>query len=140
MLYNHKVYPIFLRKYAFWIKDPISIPFLKKILHHFVGTHDFSSFSSIKKEETINPIRTISKIKVKKKGNKILIFIFGKSFLRKMIRMIIGFTLDILKGKKSISDIKKVFLLKNRSKHNGSVAKPNALFLKKIWYNEKVLK
>lgn len=88
----------------------------RKLLDEFInkisGTHNFKSFTSDK--DKTNYERTI--LVDYKISNKILYLRFESTgFLRYMIRNIVGLLIDINEGKKSITDIDKIFMYKNRT-------------------------
>ena len=70
---------------------------------------------------------------VKEKNNQMIVELEADGFLYKMVRNIIGTSLDISRGKIKISDLKSIFEAKDRKKA-GSAAPPHGLFLIKIKY------
>lgn len=104
----------------------------RKLLDEFInkisGTHNFKSFTSDK--DKTNYERTI--LVDYKISNKILYLRFESTgFLRYMIRNIVGLLIDINEGKKSITDIDKIFMYKNRTSL-GVCASGCGLYLNKI--------
>jgi len=87
----------------------INIETLKQSLDLFVGTHDFLAFSSA--EPNIQTTRTIDSISIVENQEKIVIMIKGKSFIRHMIRRIVGAAVIVSSHKaKKFEDI--IMLLK----------------------------
>lgn len=104
----------------------------RKLLDEFInkisGTHNFKSFTSDK--DKTNYERTV--LVDYKISNKILYLKFESTgFLRYMIRNIVGLLIDINDGKKSITDIEKIFMYKNRTSL-GVCASGCGLYLNKI--------
>lgn len=104
----------------------------RKLLDEFInkisGTHNFKSFTSDK--DKTNYERTV--LVDYKISNKILYLRFESTgFLRYMIRNIVGLLIDINDGKKSITDIEKIFMYKNRTSL-GVCASGCGLYLNKI--------
>lgn len=88
-------------------------PFMKfdvdeliKSLDVFIGTHDFSSFSSHEDFKTESPFKTVDDIKCVKEGEYLKIYITGPSFLRYQVRFIVGSAYMVSLGKMSLDDIK----------------------------------
>lgn len=133
IIHNSTVKSPFYRKRAWFINNKISIRKLKKTLSYIKGTHDFKSFC-VNNPKT-NSIRTIKKIKVKKKKDKIFIYIKGYAFLHKMIRMIIGCAIEItLNDNYRPKKMKEIIDLKSRKKNKFTTAPAYGLYLYKIEY------
>jgi len=101
---------------------------LDEFINKISGTHNFKSFTSDK--DKTNYERTV--LVDYKISNKILYLRFESTgFLRYMIRNIVGLLIDINDGKKSITDIEKIFMYKNRTSL-GVCASGCGLYLNKI--------
>jgi len=110
----------------------INFLLLKKALKAFVGSHNFSAFAgAVNKEET--PIKTLKKCTASKKGDVIVITLVGSGFLYKMARSIVGFALEIARGK---ADCKKIaHYLKNPHRNPEIVTAPAlGLRLEEVFY------
>jgi len=88
-------------------------PFMKfdvetliRSLDIFIGTHDFSSFSSHEDFKAESPIKTIEDIRCLYEGEYLKIFITGPSFLRYQVRFIVGSAYMVSLGKMNLDDIK----------------------------------
>ncbi|OWP56644.1 MAG: tRNA pseudouridine(38-40) synthase TruA [Thermoplasmatales archaeon B_DKE] len=68
----------------------LEIEKFSETLQHFVGTHDFSSFS---RTDGRNPVRTIDRIEVTKSDQMAYVDFYGQSFLWNQIRNIIAYAL-----------------------------------------------
>ena len=103
-------------------------------IKHFIGTHDFISFSRfVDKKPTI---KTIYEAKINRLDSDALEIIFiGNGFLKYMVRIMVGTLIDIGLGKKNVDDIDNIFMAKDRSKAS-KTASPNGLFLYNVWYKE----
>ncbi|WP_156299735.1 tRNA pseudouridine(38-40) synthase TruA [Streptobacillus canis] len=99
ILSNQKNITPFERKYIAGINYDIDIDKINDILKLFIGTHNFSSFSKKDNKAEKNPIREIYECYAIKKNNNIHIYIKGNSFLKTMVRIIVGTTLAIYEGK-----------------------------------------
>lgn len=99
-----------------------NIDAMKKAAELFIGLHDFSNFCSDLAGR--NPVRNILDLDIKEEKNEILFIVKGVSFLKKMVRMIVGALLDIGYGKLVLSDVEKMFGVKcNNRQINPAPAK-----------------
>ena len=87
----------FVQRYGYFFHYPITTTTLHKALQIFVGTHDFRSFCT-GDEMGKDTIRTIDMASVEyfKRFNFYRIAIKGQSFLRYMIRRIVGACLEVV--------------------------------------------
>jgi len=87
------------RLYSWHIPQKLDMDAMKKESLKFVGTHDFSAFST---KKALNPICTITSIDFCLEKKKLEIRIKGDRFLYKMVRMIVGSLVVAGKGKKNL--------------------------------------
>lgn len=124
--------------FCYHIREKINIPLIQEAAKHFIGTHDFSSFSNENKKgcAAINPIKTIYRLDIKEINNNKLLFEFeGNGFLYKMVRNIVGTLIDISMNKIKIEDLEKIFSSKDRKKA-GRAALAKGLFLVEVIYEK----
>lgn len=125
----------FRRLYALHVPYPVDKELLKKACTHFVGTHDFTSFSneSHKGSAANNPVRILRRLEVIEAEDELYLEFEGNGFLYKMVRNITGTLLDIARGKLSIEALPEIFEAKDRRKA-GPAAPPHGLILHSIDY------
>lgn len=124
-------YDIFNRNYETYIYQDLDVDLMEKAIKQFEGTHDFKGFCSYVKDKPT--VKTIYEASIKQKDDKLLITIIGDNFLRYMVRKMVGTLIDIGLKKKDISIINEIFDKKD-PKLCGKTAKPNGLYLKKVYY------
>ena len=104
---------------------------IKKAIKEFIGVHDFKYFHKLgsDKENLVREIFDTSFYRYK----DIYVFKFtANSYLRSQIRLMVGFLLEISKGRLSIEDLK---IQLSKEKHLFKVpAKPYGLYLAKVKY------
>lgn len=143
----HSRYSCIFRDYVYIIDtSEVCMPFLNKYVWHvplldvkklleikslFVGLHDFSQFSKRCVHQNTN--RNILYIRVKQKAQFAIIFIRGRSFLRSMIRLIVGAMVAYTRGYISASSIK-AELSDEKLTHNLIKASPSGLYFKRAIY------
>ena len=116
-------------RYITHIPYPLNLKAMKRAVKYFRGEKDFSSFTS--GEPSKKRIRKISRFSMKVKKEEITFTITGKSFLRYMVRNIIGTIIDVGKGKIAPEDIPPIFAAKDRRKA-GQTAPAKGLSLEKV--------
>ena len=105
----------------------------------FEGEHDFTSFAASSGSEDDdrdrNMVREIfsSQIVRTPDGEEIACVVRGKSFLRYMVRKIVGTLLEVGKGRLAPSDIPALFELRDRAR-SGPTVPPDGLYLVELEY------
>ena len=123
----------FYSRYSWHIFQPLDLNAMKKASERLIGVQDFSSFQGADKEE-VNPIREVKKARFKKVGKHMLLFeIQANSFIKHMVRNIIGTLVDVGKGKQPPSWVYDVLQEKNRI-FASATAPAKGLFLKEVKY------
>ncbi len=118
------------RRYAWELKFKVDHRLMAKGLKKFLGTHDFTNFSVAAERE--NRICNILKANMKKERDEILVEIEGDRFLNRMIRMMVGFLVDLGRGRFDVKITNKMF---NKDfEKNFLVAPAQGLFLVKVDY------
>ena len=97
-----------------------------------IGEHDFTAFSGNRGAKD-NPVKTLRKLDIAKRGKRIKITTEGSGYMYKMVRMLVGALTDIGSGKLTNADIKNH--LDNRKRTNLIQPAPACgLFLEKVFY------
>lgn len=118
--------------FGWYYRYKINTDVLQEIVEIFVGTHDFEKFCTT--EPNVSTIRTINKITINNYDEIIDIFIEGKSFIRHMIRRVVGAAVAVASNQKyNKKDVLELLDNKNRS-YCFEVAPACGLTLLKIEY------
>lgn len=139
---KHYRYVIFNGKYknALFYNRSWHYPFkidedkLKKSHECLIGEHDFKSFMG-RDAIVKDTIRTLYRIDVKKEDNFIYIDFYGKSFLKNMIRIIVGTAVQIASSDRDVDLMREALYAKER-KSAGLTAPPHGLYLMNIRFDE----
>ena len=132
-IWNNPVISPFYCKYSWHIIRQLDIPAMRKAAGHLIGIHDFSSFQGSDKDD-VNPVREVTGIRFKSTGQHITIFeIRASSFLKHMVRNIMGTLADAGAGKLTSGEFKEILEKKDR-RLAGATAPPHGLFLKEVRY------
>ena len=131
-LYRGRVVPPTLWRYVLQYPFPLDEDAMRDAAARFVGTHDFTSFAaSTGSEEDDKERATEREIfaaeLARSADNEELVFtVRGRSFLRYMVRKMVGTLLDVGRGKLQPEDIDRLYKLKDRSK-SGPTVPPQGL-------------
>ena len=140
-IYRGKVVPPFLWKYVLHYPFPLEERAMHDAAARFVGTHDFTSFAastgSEDDDKERNMMREIFSTELKRSddGEELWFTVHGQSFLRYMVRKMVGTLLDVGRGKLKVEDIAALFEMKDRSK-SGPTVPPQGLYMVSVDHGE----
>ena len=95
-------------RYAYGVPDALHLERMRAAAQVFVGEHDFSPFGGKDKQ----PIRKVSSVEVRKRGQMITIVVIGDAFLRGMVRRMAAALIRVGKGKASVEDVRSALAAK----------------------------
>jgi tRNA pseudouridine38-40 synthase len=126
-----QVCPPFKSRYYHHIPYPLDLDEMRKAVQFFIGEKDFSSFTSDEPEK--KRLRDVSYFHLDIRGQEMTFTIKGKSFLRYMVRNIIGTIIDAGRHKIKAEDIPAIFAAKDR-REGGQTAPSKGLTLAEVEY------
>ena len=132
IILNRDSPPILDKNKVWYLRSKLDIKQMKKAAKKLIGTHNFNTFRSSNCQAK-SPIRTLKKIKITKKDEKIIFILRSKSFLRNQVRSIIGCLKYVGANKWTIKEFEKVLNSKNRNQC-APPAPAQGLYLSKIIY------
>lgn len=118
---------------------PLNEDAMAAAARQFEGEHDFTSFAASSGSEeddgARNTVRLIysSELVGHAASEGIEYRVRGKSFLRYMVRKIVGTLIEVGKGKLAVSDISRILEMRDRSS-SGPTAPPEGLYLVSLEY------
>ena len=121
------------KKYVWWVKDKLHLGKMQQALAIFQGFHDFASFADKRMDKDTSTQVDIESIALKEFGNLIVLRVVGSHFLWKMVRRIVGMTVEAGRGNITPKDLEQML-------HTFSdvparyTAPPSGLFLEKVLY------
>lgn len=127
---NNGEYDVFKRNYSWYVDKKLDVEKMHKASQFLVGKHDFKSFMTGDKDNTV---REIFSLDVKEKDGVINIFITADGYLYNMVRIITGTLKIIGEGKINPEDIKDIIDAKDRTKA-GPTAPGQGLYLYDVKY------
>jgi tRNA pseudouridine38-40 synthase len=140
-LYRGKVVPPMIWRYVLHYPFPLNEEAMREAAARFVGMHDFASFAASTGSEEDDKERSTereiySTELVRTPDNEELVFtVSGRSFLRYMVRKMVGTLLDVGRGKLTPADIERLYELRDRSK-SGPTVPPQGLVMVEVQHNE----
>ena len=89
IILNRYASPVLEKNKVWYLRSKLDTKLMKKAAKKLIGTHNFNAFRSANCQAN-SPIRTLKKIKITNKNEKIIFILCSKSFLKKQVRSIIG--------------------------------------------------
>jgi len=140
-IYRGKVLPPFDYGRVLHYPWPLDEDAMVAAARQFEGEHDFSSFAASSGSEDDDRDRDMQRViysseivrEHDRDGEEIAYVVRGKSFLRYMVRKIVGTLLEIGRGRLSAGDIQQVFDARDRSR-SGPTVPPEGLYLVALEY------
>ena len=117
-------------RYCYHIYNKLNIPEMKKAAKLLLGKRDFKMFSA--GDVRAMTIRSIKSIKIRKEKDFLILDFTGRSFLRKMVRILAGLLICVGSDKYTALEVKKI--LAGKMRYSPFVAPAKGLTLTKIKY------
>jgi tRNA pseudouridine38-40 synthase len=140
-LYRGKVVPPMLWRYVLHYPFPLDEGAMRDAAARFVGTHDFASFAASTGSEEDDKERSTEReiysaeLLRSAEDQELVFTVRGRSFLRYMVRKMMGTLLDVGRGKLKPEDIDRLYQLKDRSK-SGPTVPPQGLCMVSVEHQE----
>jgi tRNA pseudouridine38-40 synthase len=140
-LYRGRIVPPMIWRYVLHYPFPLDEDAMRDAAARFVGTHDFASFAASTGSEEDDKERSTereiySAELARSADNEELVFtVRGRSFLRYMVRKMVGTLLDVGRGKLAPADIERLYELRDRSK-SGPTVPPCGLVMVEVQHEE----
>lgn len=131
-IHNSAIKTPFSPKLAYRYAYPLDADMLDREARDFLGTHDFTSFCSIK-SDVEDTVRTITEASVKRCGDTVSFTVTGDGFLYNMVRIMTGTLIFIAAGKRERGSIPDIIAAKNRDRA-GKTMPACGLYLNRVIY------
>jgi tRNA pseudouridine38-40 synthase len=112
---------------ALGVRERLDVAAMAAAAKVFVGRHDFSAFGGADRQ----PVRTLTKLSVVRRGELITVTVVADAFLRGMVRRIVAALLRVGQGRASAEDLAKA-LGERRPAFHGEAAAPRGLTLWRV--------
>jgi len=140
-MYRGKVVPPTLWRYVLHYPFPLNEEAMKEAAARFVGVHDFSAFAASTGSEDDdrerNMVREIfaTELQRTEDGEELWFTVNGRSFLRYMVRKMVGTLLEVGRGKLTAGDIERLYEMRDRSK-SGPTVPAQGLWMVRVEHEE----
>jgi len=120
---------------------PLDEDAMKEAAAKFVGVHDFSSFAASTGSEDDDKERNMERqiysaeLRRTEDGEELWFTVHGRSFLRYMVRKMVGTLLEVGRGKLTPGDVDKLYELRDRSK-SGPTVPAHGLYMVRVDHDE----
>ncbi len=121
------------RRYHWWYHHDLNIMKMVLASNLLKGKVDFKGLEINSGKPDVETIREISGIKMIRDGDDLIINIFGKSFMYKLVRSMIGLLIAAGNGKIQLEEIPEILSGKNEHRKT-DVAPPHGLTLMEVYY------
>jgi tRNA pseudouridine38-40 synthase len=138
-IHRGQVLPPFDYRRAFHYSGPLDEPAMAAAARHFEGEHDFTTFAASSgsedddREREMTRVIHSSEIIRESERDEIAYVVRGRSFLRYMVRKIVGTLLEVGKGRLAPADIPRIFESRDRSR-SGPTVPADGLYLVSLEY------
>jgi tRNA pseudouridine38-40 synthase len=138
-IYRGRVLPPFEYRRALHYPWPLDEAAMAAAAQEFKGEHDFTSFAASSGSEEDDADRNMTRVLYSSEiirdpeRDEISYVVRGQSFLRYMVRKIVGTLLEAGKGRLTPADISQLFELRDRSR-SGPTVPPEGLYLVALEY------
>lgn len=122
--------PFFIN-YSYWAGRRLDVDLINSYCSRLIGSHDFKNLSTIEGDEV--PVRNVFECEAKSRNDFIMLDIVANSFLRKMVRSIIGMFLELEKRREHPGRVDEILASGERSTLV-QTAYPGGLYLCKVFY------
>jgi len=122
-------------RYSWHIPFPLDRAAMDRAAALLRGDHDFSSFQGSDSVEH-NPLRTVLRSTVRCSEEFLVYEVEARSFLRHMVRNIVGTLVDVGRGALSMENFAQILAAHDRTRA-GLNAPPQGLFLVEVKYKER---
>lgn len=140
-IYRGRVVPPMLWRYVLHYPFPLDEETMRAAALRFAGKHDFASFAASTGSEEDDKERSTERemfsaeLSRTPDNEELWFTVHGKSFLRYMVRKMVGTLLEVGRGRLTPEDIDRLYELKDRSK-SGPTAPPQGLFMVEVQHDE----
>ena len=138
-IYRGRIVPPFVWRYVLHYPYPLNEAAMMEAARLFEGEHDFTSFAAPSGAEDDDhehtTVRTILRSELEHAPEELAYVVRGRSFLRHMVRKMVGMLMDVGRGRLSPADVPKVFEMRDRSR-SGPTVPPRGLCMESVEYPE----
>ncbi len=129
-IYNKTTLNPFFMRYSWHVPYFLDIDLMKDKKQMFIGNRDFGFISNEPNDK--NCVRDVHFLRIKRKGDFIVIHIRANGFLRGMVRNIVGYLVALSRNTLKMDTSKNI--IQKQVEIKSFKAPPNGLFLSRVFY------
>jgi tRNA pseudouridine38-40 synthase len=140
-MYRGKVVPPMVWRYVLHYPFPLDEDAMRVAASRYVGPHDFAAFAAStgsedddRERSTVREIYASELLRANE-GEELVFSVRGRSFLRYMVRKMVGTLLEVGRGRLTPDDITRLYQLRDRSK-SGPTVPPQGLCMVSVEHEE----
>jgi tRNA pseudouridine38-40 synthase len=124
----------FAKPYVWWVRDDLDLAKMRALCTHFVGFHDFQSFSDDDPTEKSTQVQ-LDAVELHEDDDLLVFRITGSHFIWKMVRRLVGVVVEVGRGELEVDEA--VRMLQSKSEVPARLTAPaSGLFLERVFYTE----
>lgn len=132
-IFNSPIPSALERNRALWIPQRLEIAPMRNAAQHLIGQYDFAAFATKEERQTVREVlacdvRAIPTRHRREQQRSIEISITGESFLRHMVRGIVGTLLEVGTGKLQSNELERILESRDRGQAGPNVASHGLYF------------
>jgi tRNA pseudouridine38-40 synthase len=132
-IWNAPVLPPFIRNYRAHVRAPLDIGAMRRAARLLEGRHDFAAFTANPNREVNGTVRTVTALRVSRRGPDLTLTARGDGFLFRMVRSLAGHLIRV--GLGDVPPEATIGILKSRIRTaHVPTAPPQGLFLWNVTY------
>jgi len=121
------------KRYVWWVKDKLDMKRMLTVIELFRGFHDFASFADKRRDKDVSTTVHLYATELHECGDLLIFRILGSHFLWKMVRRLVGITVEAGKGNLTAAEVKQ--MLTSFSELPAQLTAPGSgLFLEQVLY------
>lgn len=133
-IHNQRVRPVLERRFRWHIKAPLDVEAMQEASACLVGEHDFSAFRAADCEAS-HAVRTLDSIVWRSRPPALILDIFGRGFLKQMVRNVVGSCVEIGRGRWPTDKMREILESRDRTRA-GKTALAHGLCQMMVYYRQ----
>lgn len=131
-IWNHRFEHPLLRHRSWQFRPPLDVELMREAAQYLVGEHDFRGFRAAECCQE-NTTRQLNRVEITRDGAMVTVEVEGTSFLRYMVRIIVGTLAYVGAAELKPEDVRQILRTGDRTL-GGPTAPPQGLSLIEVFY------
>lgn len=132
---RQEVPSVLLSRYALHVSRALDVGRMQEAAAAFIGEQDFASFQCQSGQVPTRTVRRVDAVRFHDRGAYLAIDVWGRSFLYRMVRSMVGTLLEVGRGRWAPDRVAQALASRDRSRA-GPTLPPQGLTLGAIYYSE----